>query len=93
MVMPADPGDAATRGAIEAMLVEWAWRIDHGDAASAAALFTDDAEVQAAGATSVGIAAIRAALARRAAMTTRVSRHVVSNLRLAPASDTELRGW
>ena len=91
--MSGHPGglvDAATRGAIETVLIEWAWLIDHGRAAEAAVLFTADAEQSIAGVVASGIAAISAGLQRRGAMVQRTSRHVVSNVRLEPAPDGEV---
>jgi len=87
---PGDRVDGATRAAIEAVLVEWAWLIDHGRAAEAAVLFTADAEQSIAGVVANGIAAISAGLQRRAALTQRTSRHVVSNVRLDQAPDGEV---
>ncbi|MEW6639500.1 MAG: nuclear transport factor 2 family protein [Pseudomonadota bacterium] len=84
---PGDRGDGATRAAIEAVLVEWCWLIDHGHASAAAVLFTADAEQSIAGVAASGIAAIAAGLQRREAMTHRTSRHVVSNVRIASGPD------
>jgi SnoaL-like domain len=68
---------------IEQLLAEWAWLIDHGRAEEAAGLYANDAEQTIAGVTVTGIEAIREGLRRRAAMTNRTSRHVVSNLKLS----------
>jgi hypothetical protein len=80
--------DIRTRGAIESVLVEWAWLIDQGRAQEACVLFTQDAEQSVAGVTASGIDAIAQGLKRRAEMTGRTSRHVISNLRLSMSSDT-----
>jgi hypothetical protein len=82
----------AARADIEAMLVEWAWLIDHGRAHEAIAFFTPEAEQTIQGDTAKGIAAIGERLRRRAAMQQRTSRHVIGNLRLLPESDTSVRG-
>lgn len=80
--------DARTSREVEAILVEWSWLIDHGRAAEAAVLFTPDAEQTIAGVTARGIEAIAEGLKRRADMTGRTSRHVISNLKLSMSSDT-----
>jgi ketosteroid isomerase-like protein len=82
-----DIPDIRTRREIEAVLMEWSWLIDHGRAQEAAALYTQDAEQSIAGVTASGIEAIAQGLKRRAEMTGRTSRHVISNLRLAIAAD------
>ncbi|WP_210249052.1 MULTISPECIES: nuclear transport factor 2 family protein [unclassified Bradyrhizobium] len=79
--------DIQTRREIESVLVEWSWLIDHGRAQDAAVLFTQDAEQSIAGVTASGIEAIAQGLKRRADMTGRTSRHVISNLRLSMSSD------
>jgi hypothetical protein len=82
-----DMPDIQTRREIESVLVEWSWLIDHGRAQDAAVLFTQDAEQSIAGVTASGIEAIAQGLKRRADMTGRTSRHVISNLRLSMSSD------
>ena len=83
---------AATRQAIEQLVAEHAWLIDHGQADQIALLYTDDARVLGIGPDKIGQAAIQTWAAERAAMTERRSRHVQSNLRLAPVSGDECRG-
>ena len=80
--------DTRTSREVEAVLVEWSWLIDHGRAEEAAVLFTPDAEQSIAGVTARGIEAIAQGLKRRAGMTGRTSRHVISNLKLSMSSDT-----
>ena len=80
--------DIRTRQEIESVLTEWSWLIDHGKAQEASVLFTHDAEQSIAGVTANGIEAIAQGLKRRADMTGRTSRHVISNLRLSMSSDT-----
>ncbi len=89
MTPPVDPG---TRQAIEQLVAEHAWLIDHGQADRVAALFTEDARLLGIGPDKIGQAAIRAWTAERAAMTGRRSRHVQSNLRLVAVSPNECRG-
>ena len=89
MTSPVDPG---TRQAIEQLVAEHAWLIDHGQAGRIAALYTDDARVLGIGPDKVGQPAIQAWAAERAAMTERRSRHVQSNLRLVSVSPEECRG-
>ena len=89
MAQPIEPG---TRQAIEHLLAEHAWLIDHGQAGGVAALYTEDARVLGIGPDKVGQAAIRAWAAEREAMAGRRSRHVQSNLRLVAVSPEECRG-
>lgn len=84
-----DPG---TRQAIEQMVAEHAWLIDHGQAGRIVALYTDDARVLGIGPDKVGQAAIRIWAEERAAMTERRSRHVQSNIRLEAVSQDLVRG-
>ena len=79
--------DIRTRQEIESVLTEWSWLIDHGKAQEASVFFTHDAEQSIAGVTANGIEAIAQGLKRRADMTGRTSRHVISNLRLSLSSD------
>lgn len=92
MQSPANEARATARADIEAMLVEWAWLIDHGRADEAVAFYAPDAEQTIQGDTARGIAAIGDRLRRRAAMQQRVSRHVIGNLRLSAESDARIRG-
>ena len=84
--------DAGMRQAIEQLVAEHAWLIDHGQADRIAALYTEDARVLGIGPDKAGQAAIQAWAAERAAMAGRRSRHVQSNLRLVPVSEEECRG-
>ena len=76
------PAEMETRLQVEQLLSEWAWCIDEGRAAAAAALFCADAEQSLLGNRSVGIAEITAAFERRQAMVQRTSQHTISNLRI-----------
>jgi len=73
------------------MLSEWAWCIDEGRAAAAAALFCADAEQSLLGNRSVGIAEITAAFERRQAMVQRTSQHTISNLRIQESTPELVR--
>jgi SnoaL-like domain len=83
----AEAPDFRIRQEIESVLTEWSWLIDHGRAQEASVLFTHDAEQSIAGVTASGIEAIVQGLKRRADMTGRTSRHVISNLRLSMSSE------
>jgi len=89
MTSPVDPD---TRQAIEQLVAEHAWLIDHGQADRIDTLYAGDARVLGIGPDKVGQAAIQAWAAERAAMTDRRSRHVQSNLRLVAVSPDECRG-
>ena len=80
------------RLAIEALVVEHSFLIDHGRAGSVADLYTEDARVLGIGALKEGRAAIGAWAAEREAMTDRRSRHVLGNLRLQAVSSDTVRG-
>ena len=87
-----DPVEPMARQAIEQLVAEHAWLIDHGQAERIAALYTADARVLGIGPDKVGRAAIQAWAAERQAMTERRSRHVQTNLRLVAVSADEYRG-
>ncbi len=83
---------AETRLAIEALVHEHAWLIDHGHASQVAALYTEDARMLGVGPEKVGREAIAAWAQDRETMTQRRSRHVQTNLRLEAVSPAEVRG-
>ena len=83
----AEAPDFQIRQEIESVLTEWSWLIDHGRAQEASVLFTHDAEQSIAGVSASGIEAIAQGLKRRANLTGRTSRHVISNLRLSMSSE------
>ena len=87
------PVSPAVRQALEHLVVEHSWLIDHGAAGQAAALYCEDGRVLGIGPDKVGRDAIQAWLDARQAMTDRRSRHVISNLRLRVAGPDEVRGW
>ncbi len=84
--------EPADRLAIEALIHEFAWLIDHGEAQKLPGLFTDDARVLGAGPDKVGQQAIAEWGRDRAAMTQRRSRHVQSSIRLQALSSSVVRG-
>ncbi|MEW6269703.1 MAG: nuclear transport factor 2 family protein [Thermodesulfobacteriota bacterium] len=73
---------ASLRNAVEALLAELAYLLDHGQADQAVALFTEDAAFVSPLATLRGRAELTAGFAARAAQT-HVTRHLHSNLRIA----------
>ena len=73
-----------TRMAIEELVAEHAWLIDHGRAGELPDLYTPNGRLLGVGDPLEGRAAITAWRARRAAMRGRTSRHVCGNPRLAP---------
>lgn len=80
-----------TRSEIETLLATWARCIDSGRATDAIDLFTADAEQTLPGGTATGRQAIGEGLRRRQALTSRTSRHLVSNLLLRPAAGDAAR--
>ena len=78
---------------IEALNVEFAYRIDPGRAAEVAELFTPDGSYgRSPGERSTGGDAIRTAYAQRAERGPRTARHVFSNLRLTFHGEDEAAG-
>ena len=84
--------DPDVRLAIEALIHEHAWLIDHGQADRVVDLYTDDASLLGIGADKVGRAAIAQWAAERAALTNRCSRHAQSNIRLVAAGPGLVQG-
>ncbi len=83
---------AETRQAIEALIHEHAWLIDHGAANRVPTLFTGDARLIGLGSDRIGRDAITAWALARAAMSDRTSRHVQTNIRIEPGSGGTMRG-
>lgn len=75
--------DAALVQALQQLSADFAWFVDHGQAERAAGLFTPTATLTSQGVTVTGAQALKERLAARQSRTELVSRHVVSNLRLA----------
>ncbi|MCY4190037.1 MAG: nuclear transport factor 2 family protein [Rhodospirillaceae bacterium] len=89
--------DSLLRLEIDALISEFAWRIDQGDPETAADLFTEDGWYgRETGERSIGRSEIRAAYARRKGREgtagIRTSRHLFTNLRLHEVSDAAARG-
>ena len=78
---PALSGELADRLAIEQLVVEYAYLLDHGRANELAALFTSDGVLETLGERAHGRPAIAAFYAKRAA-DSRTTRHITTNLRL-----------
>ncbi len=78
--------------AVEALVAEHAWLIDHGQADEIAELYTEDGSMHGVGPDLIGRDAIAAWSVNRAAMRDRVSRHVCTNFRLVPVADDEVHG-
>ena len=83
--------DMHTHLQVQELLSTWAWCIDEGRAAAAAALFCADAEQSLLGSRSVGIAEITAAFQRRQAITQRTTQHTISNLRIQESTPELVR--
>ncbi len=84
--------DARARQEIEALTIEFWYRVDHENGNGVADLFTEDGVYSVANGQSAGRAAIAESYKQRAARGPRLSRHVQTNLRVVFASDTEARG-
>jgi uncharacterized protein (TIGR02246 family) len=77
---------ALVRAQIEALNVEFWYRVDHQNGDGVAELFCEDGVYSVPGGRNAGRAAIAASYVARAARGPRVSRHVHSNLRLTVES-------
>jgi hypothetical protein len=80
------------RHELEALNVEFWYRVDHRRGEGVAELFTDDGVYSVPRGQNVGRAAIAASYVERAARGPRVARHVLSNLRVTVESSTRARG-
>ncbi len=83
--------DAGTRTAIDALVTEFSFLIDHGQAAGLPELFTEDGAFESPMATLSGRKAITAAMAQRA-KADHNTRHAITNLRLQSESPDRIRG-
>lgn len=81
-----------TRVAIEALVVELLWRLDHGKADTTWELYTEDAVSTGPLGDMDGREAIKAWGERRAKVMGVVGRHLIGGIRLEWVSD-ELHGW
>lgn len=84
--------DADIRGAIEDLIADHAWVLDHGDPTDLPDLYTDDGRLLGVGPPLDGRAALVGWAQRRAALTGRVSRHVHTNIRLERLEEDRVRG-
>lgn len=83
--------DASTRTAIDALVTEFSFLIDHGEAARVPELFTEDGAFESPMTSLSGREAITAAMAQRA-KADYSTRHAITNLRLQPESPDRIRG-
>lgn len=91
--MPDSQDALLARVAIESLIAEFAYLIDHNQTEKVADLFTEDGWYgREGGARSVGRDAIRKSYAGRAARGERTARHIFTNLRLTVHSPTEAEG-
>ena len=85
------PVDPATRAAIEQLIVEHAWRVDHGRADRLHELYCEHGSMVGAGMKLVGKDAI-AAYGRERAKSARAARHVCTNIRLVQVGPDRVQG-
>ena len=78
---------------IEALVVEHAWVLDHGQALSLADLYTDNGRLTGAGFNIVGREQMVASLKARPQSTTRRTHHQCTNIRITPEGANTARGW
>jgi hypothetical protein len=91
--MPDQQDALLARVAIESLIAEFAYLIDHNQTEEVADLFTEDGWYgREGGSRSVGRDAIRKSYAGRAARGERTARHIFTNLRLTMLSPTEADG-
>jgi hypothetical protein len=91
--MPDQQDALLARVAIESLIAEFAYLIDHNQTEKVADLFTEDGWYgREGGSRSVGRDAIRKSYAGRAARGERTARHIFTNLRLTMLSPTEADG-
>ena len=91
--MPDHQDQLLARVAIESLIAEFAYLIDHGQTEEVAGLFTEDGWYgREGGARSVGRDAIRKSYAGRAARGERTARHIFTNLRLTVQSADAAEG-
>jgi len=91
--MPDNQDQLLARVAIESLIAEFAYLIDHNQTEKVADLFTEDGWYgREGGSRSAGRDAIRKSYAGRAARGERTARHIFTNLRLTMHSATEAEG-
>jgi hypothetical protein len=84
--------ERSVRAELEALNVEFWYRVDHLNGAGVDELFTEDGAYSVAGGRNAGREAIAESYVLRAARGPRVSRHVHSNLRVAIESPSRAHG-
>lgn len=84
--------DAQTRHEIENLIYEHAWLIDNHESDQLADCYLEDGRLYGIGPERKGRAALSEYGVKRAGMTGRTSRHVSTNLRLAPHEDGRIKG-
>lgn len=84
--------DPKIRCEIEALVTEHAWMQDHHQTHRLAELYTEDGRYLGVGPDLIGRGAITAYGEKRASMTQRRARHLVSNLRLVADGAKRIRG-
>ena len=83
--------DAETRCSIEALIVEYAWLLDHSAADRLPSLFTESAVLELPKGRYAGAQAI-AQFGRERVKATRVTRHLCSNIRLVRLGSDKVQG-
>ncbi|MCC5867012.1 MAG: nuclear transport factor 2 family protein [Gammaproteobacteria bacterium] len=86
-----DALDLTTQRQLEALLSEFAWRVDHGMADRVHELFTDDGEISAPGLALKGRPEIARTFGARSKNPRRVSRHFWSNPRFERLGERTVR--
>ncbi len=84
--------DFETYRAIESLIHEHAWLVDHGEADRLHELYTDNGKIIGIGADRVGRAEIAAYGQTRAKLTKRTTCHVCSNIRIFANGENAARG-
>lgn len=84
--------DGETRSAIDELIAEHAWVLDHGDPADLPDLYTAEGRLLGLGPPIEGAAALGEWAQRRAQLHDRVSRHVHTNLRLHRIDEDHVQG-
>lgn len=83
--------DADTRSALQGLVVELAWKLDHGEPAGFSSLFEPGARIETAEETFEGAEAIDS-YASRHVSSRRTTRHVLSNHRLIRIAESVIEG-
>lgn len=84
--------DPAIRCAIEALIIEHSWMLDHHKSDRLGDLYTEDGRLTGIGGDRIGREAISKYGQGRAKMTSRVARHINTNIRLVHEGPKRIRG-